>query len=367
MKRVLLIFLLALAQKHFYAQAPNSMAFPSANNSFLGKSAAYSGVGVDLYTGTAQVSVPICEFGAKELSIPVSLNYTAGRGVKVQDYATSVGLGWQLNAGGGVSRVVRGFPDEYSNGYTGTGLWGQKVANWKNNNAALPNQITGWNGSTYATPSADGEPDIFYVNTPFFSARFVFDEYGVPVFPNNPNFKVVPVNMYNSSSYASAYFKVIDDAGNQYFFGSTSGAVEKTTTTLYGTSYTIPTTWYLDKIVTYNNKDEIYFSYNASSTNEVNNHYQTTKNYLYNGCTSTNSTPVTSTVVQPKYISSINSNQGSIYFTYISDRRDVTSRRATTSRASTISATTTPTSFQSPTSRRTPVHPRGTKHRWTTR
>src|SRR5688572_15350298 len=105
----------------------NNLGFPSPNNSFLNAVGGTSGVGVNLYSGTAQVNIPICELSSRVLNVPVSLQYTAGRGVKVQDFATSVGLGWQLSAGGSISRVVRGFPDEFPNGYLGTLHYGQKI------------------------------------------------------------------------------------------------------------------------------------------------------------------------------------------------------------------------------------------------
>src|ERR1700753_1773192 len=129
----LILLLLNLAAT---AQPGNgALALPSANNTFLGKTPTGADIGLDRYTGTAQVSIPVCNLSAKASSIPISLNYLDGRGVRVQEYATQVGLGWQLNAGGSISRVVRGFPDEEPNGYLGVGPgggapnWGTVVAN----------------------------------------------------------------------------------------------------------------------------------------------------------------------------------------------------------------------------------------------
>ncbi|HEV7333122.1 MAG TPA: hypothetical protein VGN63_18955 [Flavisolibacter sp.] len=188
MKHIFLFILLAISIELF-AQSQNNIGLPSVNNSFL-TTGGGSSTGVDLYTGTAQISVPICNLGAKDFSIPIAINYMSGRGIKVQDYASNIGLGWQLNAGGGVSRVVRGFPDELPNGYLGTGQWGQQVANHMVNGAPLSSQVTGDNGSSYITPTADGEPDLFFIKTPFFTAQFVFDEGGQPVFSNNTGLKV---------------------------------------------------------------------------------------------------------------------------------------------------------------------------------
>lgn len=326
MKRFLLALCALLSGMATYAQQ-NALAFPSANNSFLGQlggSAASTMVDADLYSGMARISVAICNITGREMTVPVGLNYTGSRGIKVQEYAGSAGLGWQLDAGGNISRVVRGFPDEFSNGYVGTGQWGNKVTAWRAGTAGLPNQVSGWNGSNFGTPTADGEPDIFYVKTPQFSFQFVFDGNGHPVFSNATGIKITGVNFANSYSSASAYFIVKDDQGNKYYFGTTDNAVEKTSCTLYGSSYTFPTTWYLDRIVSFNEKDNIVFSYTSASGNDVLSHYSSSATYNAYGCSNAQNNTVTSTVIRPKYIYSITTPLGFVRFNYAFDRQDIT-------------------------------------------
>lgn len=323
------------------AQVPNSLAFPSANNNFLGAITNNSGtseIDVDLYTGTGQVKIPICNIGSKELSIPISLSYTGCRGIKVQEYATSVGLGWMLNAGGNISRVVRGWPDERPQGYLGINRWGQKIAAAFANGTAMPTQVTGGENSS---PTADGEADIFYIKTPFFATQFVFDENGVPVFSNSTGLKVIANNFFSSGNYANSNFTVIDEQGNQYFFGTSER--ESTTTKLYGTTYTFPTTWYLQRILTFDSKDNIYFSYTGSGSQDVYKHYQSTNTYNDRGCTKTDDNTTTGTVVDPKFVSAITTSTGQIAFTYARDRRDLlnSARLTTIQLKSTVGTTIT--------------------------
>ncbi len=67
---------------------------------------------VSLYTGTPDIAVPLHTIKGREMAIPISLIYDAS-GIKVDQIATWVGLGWNLNAGGMVTRQVRGLPDGY--------------------------------------------------------------------------------------------------------------------------------------------------------------------------------------------------------------------------------------------------------------
>ena len=67
--------------------------------------AKFSEVPVSYYTGVPNISIPLANLEARNMSIPISLSYHAG-GHKVGDIASWVGLGWSLNAGGQVFRVM---------------------------------------------------------------------------------------------------------------------------------------------------------------------------------------------------------------------------------------------------------------------
>ena len=57
------------------------------------------------------INVPLYVFKTNNFSIPISLSYSSN-GIKVDQLTTNVGLGWSLNAGGVISRIVRGKEDE---------------------------------------------------------------------------------------------------------------------------------------------------------------------------------------------------------------------------------------------------------------
>ncbi|KAF5277299.1 hypothetical protein FQR65_LT16017 [Abscondita terminalis] len=91
--------------------AQTNIGFPSPNNTFLGLAGGGSSSGVDLYSGTLQVSIPVLSLASREFTVPVSFSYTGSKGIRVQDYSGHVGLGWQLEAGGSVHAESSGaFP-----------------------------------------------------------------------------------------------------------------------------------------------------------------------------------------------------------------------------------------------------------------
>ncbi len=85
---------------------------------------------VNLYTGELSLNIPIYTYRDDDFTIPVSLSYSYN-GLKVNQQAGYVGLGWTLNFGGYITRQVRGIPDEErssmtisQDGYASVDLYG---------------------------------------------------------------------------------------------------------------------------------------------------------------------------------------------------------------------------------------------------
>ena len=68
--------------------------------------------GVDLYNGSNNASIPLHTVSSGDVSLPISLS-TSSNGLKVDNLGSTVGQNWSLGAGGSISRVVKGLPDEY--------------------------------------------------------------------------------------------------------------------------------------------------------------------------------------------------------------------------------------------------------------
>ena len=76
----------------------------------------YGEIPVSLSSGVPEISIPIYSFKANGMEFPISISYHAS-GIRVQDIAGTVGLGWVLNAGGMIAQTVYGWNDNHSQNY----------------------------------------------------------------------------------------------------------------------------------------------------------------------------------------------------------------------------------------------------------
>lgn len=81
---------------------------PSPNAAALGE---YGDFPVSYHTGVPNISIPIYTLTEGSLQFLISLSYHSS-GIQVDEVASWVGLGWSLNAGGVITRMINGTPDE---------------------------------------------------------------------------------------------------------------------------------------------------------------------------------------------------------------------------------------------------------------
>ncbi|MGV8878480.1 MAG: hypothetical protein ACOH2A_05570 [Sphingobacteriaceae bacterium] len=66
---------------------------------------------VEFCTGTVNATIPLFEIKAHDITVPISISYSA-LGLKVGQEAGPTGMGWELNAGGKIIRQVNGLLDD---------------------------------------------------------------------------------------------------------------------------------------------------------------------------------------------------------------------------------------------------------------
>ncbi len=155
---------------------------PSPTAGELGK---YVEIPVSKYTGVANISIPIFEITEGDITLPISISYHSS-GIRVQETSSWVGMGWSLNAGGIITRVINDLNDERNDilgkGYliNSTDLW--TVIGDQNYEDYVEHNTIWYKHN--ASKLIDFEPDLFYYNFNGNTGKFLYDRYG----------KVVPVD-----------------------------------------------------------------------------------------------------------------------------------------------------------------------------
>ena len=163
-------------------------------------------------TGTAGVSIPLYTIAAAEnVNIPIVLSYTCS-GIKVQDLASWVGLGWNLSVGGKITRVIVD-NDDLVNGYCrGSGILANNFSSWWGTTNLLRERVDHCTSKSSCTGCVtfDGEPDLYYYEIPGRTGMFTIDQDGkawtIPYTPVN----IVLDNDLN--------FTITDELGVKYIF-----------------------------------------------------------------------------------------------------------------------------------------------------
>jgi len=297
----------------FLPPAPNAAAIAKAGIFSLNKN-----------TGAPSVNVPLYTLKGRKLAVNVGLSY-ATNGIKVDEIASRVGMGWSLNAGGVVTRIVRGAPDERLPRKYPTEPVGN---NWATYNymkeVSLSDNTTG----------VDAQPDLFNFNFNGFSGSFVFDENMHVVQVPYGNLKIE----YDFATAATWNFKITTPDGVRYFFGGPNTTEKTKRDNTCGKSFDtyLATSWYLKKIE-HPTGDVIIFSYNSleytydngsSESRELVTEYQASGGNCNFGVSTpqlTASNCVNYTRTQGYYLTDIGSSAGSVHFTYTtrSDCSDV--------------------------------------------
>jgi YD repeat-containing protein len=272
-------------------QGVNEPKFQSPNAAALGK---FGDTPVGYHTGVPEISVPIFTVQEGDLSVPISLAYHSN-GIKVDEVASHVGLGWSLIAGGSIARTIMGGPDEGKsttyqiNSTCGIKGWyrdygmpsclnlnptdcpnvghymGSPVDPGSGRGAGL--EYTCYNiYMAAASGTIDTEPDLYSYSVPGHSGKFLFDaNRKAHLIPEDDVFikpEESPV-LFNT-------WKIIATDGTKYFFGG-SNATETSYSDAGRVLSPTPdnrssTTWYLTKMESANGEHWIKFDYEAEQS-----------------------------------------------------------------------------------------------------
>ncbi|TAF59929.1 MAG: hypothetical protein EAZ57_09130, partial [Cytophagales bacterium] len=244
----------------------SSLITPSSTASSLTRSL---DVPVNLYTGKPQISVPLYTLSGHQLSLPITLSYDAG-GIRTEDKASWVGLGWSLSAGGCITRSLRSLPDEVP----GWGYMSRAARDKIKSYLVLPGssgpmteaeKIHYLDRVVEASSGAptDCEPDLFSVSTPWWSGQFLFDldsqiitiPYSSVKIEGPPNLNVIYITT--------------PEGIKMTFGGSYIGYSESVSSEINSIFLNTPTAWHLSKVENLLTKDTLLFEYTGHETGIV--------------------------------------------------------------------------------------------------
>jgi len=233
LKKILLFLLVVvelecLSQDN-YCEIPNVVP-PTPTAYELGK---YGQIPIGFLTGTPNISIPLFDYKTKNLSLPISLSYNSN-GIKVDQMETNVGLGWSLNIGGVITRIVRDEADAL------TGSMFCPAEDLNKAGVQSPLALEFYYDASQS--DVDTEMDVFMYNTPVGSGKFVIDEKGKVLLTPHKDIKIEKCD--NG-------FKLTNSQGIQYLFQD----VETTSQFTTGADLphqpvkVLPTAWYLSRVI----------------------------------------------------------------------------------------------------------------------
>ncbi|RKE52419.1 hypothetical protein [Sphingobacterium detergens] len=212
----------------------------------------YGGLPLNLSTGAPNYSVPLYNQDiGNNIKLDMSLNYHTN-GIKVKDLAGIVGLGWSFFGSGVITRIVNDDPDELSTDLAGPltrSTPAERNIQWYEDNP-LKRVLYYGNAEFY-----DVQPDLFSYNFFGHTGQFFLDSTQAYIIDHEG----IKIEM-DFWANAPWNFKVTDEYGNQFFFGSNT-ATEWSTIQNVATDYTghhdqwnpsstHRTAWFLNKFVT---------------------------------------------------------------------------------------------------------------------
>ncbi len=279
----------------------------------------FTEIPVSLYTGLPNIDIPLFVIESGGVSVPISLSYHA-RGIQVSEIASRVGTGWTLNAGGAITRQVRGVNDDIANQacHYSLGIF----------NSLSRRYSLGSHFNTGNDELCDVIPDQYSFSVNGLSGKFIYyinDD-------SSPVDSVLVISQKYSNEKVLGRSLIIDGKGNEYYFGLNNNKDFEITLnkrTVQGTGgYTmspslsleeatpLPNTFHLSKIKSLDSS-EINFIYEPEQTYY---YRRSGDNGLIPDCTSSVSY-ISST---QQRISSIIFEQGSVHFEYDNvDRLDL--------------------------------------------
>lgn len=237
---------------------------------------------MDPFSGTANINIALVSKQIDGLELGASISYNT-KGIRISDVSSEIGLGWNLNFGGMISRQVKGIPDEICFKPSANSV-AFNIGYWHRLNTSIPTDWTppnSVNNLIDATDSkvaiangfVDGQMDIFYANFNGSSIQFMINaDNEIITIPKDNKSRIQrtiggsPITTFPKlQNIDEIGFLITDELGNQFYFKKGDNMNTGITPTCNFSLNTTPAptvnftlNWVLDKIITSTGKTITY-------------------------------------------------------------------------------------------------------------
>lgn len=243
-----------LSKTHRISETPgSSIPVPALDQGMISPSpnaasfATYGLIPVTLYSGIPSISLPVYTLKVGSLAMPITLDYDYN-GFKPKEDASWTGLGWNLTAGGSITRIIQGQVDGSLNP-------GYNYGEYDLVDSALS---TTWQQDAYDNSDYDEAPDLFVFNFPGHSGKFTYTQGIGYTFPYQK------LKIFKASN--DSYITITDENGTIYTFGSTEITTTKQVKPNDPHISPYVSSWFLTQVVSANQKDTISLGYAGGYT-----------------------------------------------------------------------------------------------------
>ncbi len=316
MKRLFtILFILSCFLSHLTADVMDDAMIENVTSPQVSNMFRYGDVPTSLFTGRIDLSIPLYTLDDPDFPLQISLTYNS-EGFKPTMSSGFVGYGWFLNAGGCITREVRGVPDEciflWANDiiqygmlatirYGWTGVYKEDIFSFSNS-CMSKTEEDGYYIGQKNNLAFDYQPDIFHFNFCGHSGSFIIDNDGNPTVINGDFVEIDLSNLVNDEQTqnekenyphpkSSAKIIITTLDGYQYIFGGNLSAIEYSVGIRAATEikdgrgmctsrFVAANAWYLTQIIA-PDKRTVNFSYkNTGYTDYNDNIWRFTEHYV---------------------------------------------------------------------------------------
>ncbi|ASZ12837.1 hypothetical protein [Chitinophaga sp. MD30] len=216
MKKGLLLLLIFMVKMMFREDAVAQKAPPLPGNDHLriipptpdaAKLGQYGELSTNLFNGVPNIQLPLYTIQLGTFKLPLSLDYTSN-GIKVDEIASSVGLGWVLNTGGVITASIRGGNDKSEIRHKPADIF---KFNPHDQNIPVGEVMSDYEwAKVIISGNYDTQQDIYYYTVNGMSGKFIYD-YDIS--------RVIPIP-YANIKIDKGGAQIIDSEGNKYLFNA---------------------------------------------------------------------------------------------------------------------------------------------------